>query len=102
MGSIGSKSWDLAREAWAASLKVESSASISKKLADAPPAPIPPPPAPPPAVSTPSPSRPSPSRAGKLAALLAAGLLLLGVVFVVMTALWLLLVAPALHAVLHL
>jgi len=34
--------WDLAREAWAASLKVESSASISKKLADAPPAPIPP------------------------------------------------------------
>jgi len=34
--------WDLAREAWAASLKVESSPSISKKLADAPPAPIPP------------------------------------------------------------
>lgn len=30
--------WDLAREAWAASLKVESSASIAKKLADAPPA----------------------------------------------------------------
>ena len=34
--------WDLAREAWAASLKVESSPSIAKKLADAPPAPIPP------------------------------------------------------------
>ena len=33
--------WDLAREAWAASLKVESSASIAKKLADAPPAPVP-------------------------------------------------------------
>ena len=34
--------WDLAREAWAASLKVESSALVAKKLADAPPAPIPP------------------------------------------------------------
>jgi tetratricopeptide (TPR) repeat protein len=34
--------WDLAREAWAASLKVEASASVAKKLADAPPAPIPP------------------------------------------------------------
>jgi len=34
--------WDLAREAWAASLKVESSPLISKKLADAPPAPVPP------------------------------------------------------------
>jgi tetratricopeptide (TPR) repeat protein len=33
--------WDLAREAWAASLTVESSPSISKKLADAPPAPVP-------------------------------------------------------------
>lgn len=33
--------WDLAREAWAASLKVESSASVAKKLADAPPAPVP-------------------------------------------------------------
>ena len=32
--------WDLAREAWAASLQVESSPSISKKLADAPPAPV--------------------------------------------------------------
>ena len=32
--------WDLAREAWAASLKVESSASIAKKLADAPLAPV--------------------------------------------------------------
>ena len=34
--------WDLAREAWAASLKVEASASVAKKLADAPSAPIPP------------------------------------------------------------
>jgi hypothetical protein len=28
--------WDLAREAWAASLKVEASSAIAKKLADAP------------------------------------------------------------------
>jgi tetratricopeptide (TPR) repeat protein len=33
--------WDLAREAWAASLKVESSAPVAKKLADAPAAPVP-------------------------------------------------------------
>jgi hypothetical protein len=30
--------WDVAREAWAASIRVEPSPAISKKLADAPPA----------------------------------------------------------------